>query len=277
MKRHNLILQMAAATFLAMLAIAQADPMLNTWQTELSSQYARVYLSKEDALANNAVSSWTGQALPAYAGVQKIEYSDNWVYVNSTGLASHLMGPWYFDTAKTRLFDNLPTNQNTLTQFPRFPKEATTKQTNQLGSLGLWVNGVALFNMLDGFYYDNGREAQGGPQDSATAYWVRNAMYVEIVTFDNTNGHQPPTGDYHYHADPKALRYQMGDNVLYNPDSGTDNSGAYEEETSNLTHSPILGWAYDGFPIYGPYGYADANVNSTGHHGESHPKRFREA
>ena len=28
-------------------------------------------------------------------------------------------------------------------------------------------------------------------------------------------------------------------------------------------HSPIIGWAYDGNPIYGPFGYSDPNnINS---------------
>lgn len=30
-----------------------------------------------------------------------------------------------------------------------------------------------------------------------------------------------------------------------------------------LTHSPIIGWAYDGLPIYGSYGYASPNSNAT--------------
>ena len=29
------------------------------------------------------------------------------------------------------------------------------------------------------------------------------------------------------------------------------------ETNTNKYHSPIIGWAFDGFPIYGPYGYAD--------------------
>ena len=28
------------------------------------------------------------------------------------------------------------------------------------------------------------------------------------------------------------------------------------QETEFTNHSPILGWAYDGNPIYGPYGYS---------------------
>jgi len=34
------------------------------------------------------------------------------------------------------------------------------------------------------------------------------------------------------------------------------------EEQDNTFHSPILGWAYDGNPIYGPYGFD--NINGTG-------------
>tara|TARA_B100000575_G_scaffold289386_1_gene291086 strand:+ start:2408 stop:11542 length:9135 start_codon:yes stop_codon:yes gene_type:complete len=46
---------------------------------------------------------------------------------------------------------------------------------------------------------------------------------------------------------PQKLRYQLGDNI----DSGN-------LETPNAFHSPILGYAYDGNPIYGPYGYQNA-------------------
>ena len=43
---------------------------------------------------------------------------------------------------------------------------------------------------------------------------------------------------------PKQLRFQLSDNV-----------DQYGIEESSLSHSPILGFAYDGNPIYGPYGY----------------------
>ena len=49
---------------------------------------------------------------------------------------------------------------------------------------------------------------------------------------------------------PRKLRYQLGDNI----DAGN------LELSQNAIHSPILGWAYDGNPIYGPYGYE----NETG-------------
>ena len=43
-------------------------------------------------------------------------------------------------------------------------------------------------------------------------------------------------------------RQILGDNI--NPADGSDVTTAFD-------HSPILGWAYDGNPIYGPYGYAN--------------------
>ena len=46
---------------------------------------------------------------------------------------------------------------------------------------------------------------------------------------------------------PQKLRYQKGDNI--------DSANL---ETPNAFHSPILGYAYDGNPIYGPYGYQNA-------------------
>ena len=61
---------------------------------------------------------------------------------------------------------------------------------------------------------------------------------------------------YGYAQNPKILRSELVDNVL-----GVSND--YGEKPSGYVHSPILGWAYDGNPIYGPYGYSNpVNENS---------------
>jgi len=41
------------------------------------------------------------------------------------------------------------------------------------------------------------------------------------------------------------------------------NNGYSEYSSENRVHSPIVGWAYDGNPIYGPYGYSSPNNTST--------------
>lgn len=91
--------------------------------------------------------------------------------------------------------------------------------------------------------------------------WVRNAYYGERQTFDACVGHQPPNGAYHHHASPTCLRAQLGDNVELVSSKRTGN--VYREATTALRHSPILGWSFDGYPIYGPYGYSEARNASS--------------
>ena len=57
-------------------------------------------------------------------------------------------------------------------------------------------------------------------------------------------------GEYGYLYNPKQLRFLLKDSI------GLDNNGALQELPPTV-HSPIIGWAYDGHPIYGPYGYED--------------------
>lgn len=95
----------------------------------------------------------------------------------------------------------------------------------------------------------------GGAGGQGDGIWRRNAYWGEGQTFDACVGHQPGNGDYHYHANPLCLRYQLGDNLVLLRQART--GPVYAEKTSGFTHSPILGWAGDGYPIYGPYGYSD--------------------
>lgn len=96
----------------------------------------------------------------------------------------------------------------------------------------------------------------GGQGGSGDGIWRRNAFWGEIQTFDSCMGHQPGSGDYHHHANPICLRAQLGDNV--EAVTTNRNGTTYREKAAAFTHSPILGWAFDGYPVYGPYGYSDA-------------------
>jgi uncharacterized protein (TIGR03437 family) len=97
--------------------------------------------------------------------------------------------------------------------------------------------------------------AQPGPGGSGDGVWTRNAAFGELETFDLCNGHQPGSGMYHHHVNPICLRAQLNDNVVI---ISTGRLGTqYAEKATAWTHSPILGWAFDGYPVYGPYGYSD--------------------
>src|SRR3954447_24881370 len=86
--------------------------------------------------------------------------------------------------------------------------------------------------------------------------WFRNAVLAESPTFDACNAHQPGNGEYHYHDNPVCLRLQLNDNL-------EKQGGAYREKPAPWRHSPILGWAYDGYPIYGPYAYSNPQDSTS--------------
>ncbi|MBD0369298.1 MAG: YHYH protein, partial [Pyrinomonadaceae bacterium] len=150
--------------------------------------------------------------------VQQVRYSDNYVYVSSTGIPSYSIGPWPGNP-------NMASNQSYVFKIPRHPAENTAAKTSTpLGSIGVWKNGVVMFNALDAMSYQNQN------------IWHQNAVVVEAPSFDSCLGHPQQTGAYHHHQNPRCL---------------------YTANASQ--HSPLLGYAFDGFPIYGPYGYSNAN------------------
>ncbi len=226
---------------------APSDALLHTWFTTNSGEYARLYKTTADMNAQTSSTTWsqgTGvQSSPTYAGVHQIDYSSSWVYVRSTGLGSHIMGPWYLNATKTTLFPNYPSNTAAIYRFPRTPTIPTTKTLFGGGTVGYFVDGISMFDIRDAFYWNGTADASG------TGFWNRDAFVNEGVTFDNAGAHQAGN-NHHYHASPKGLRYLLGDHVDYNAATNV-----YTESATTPQHSPIVAWVRDGLPIYGPYGY----------------------
>jgi len=231
------------------------DPRTNSWLTTNTGQYARIYTNDAMKTAGTTLTNWSNgsqtQANPAYCGVQEVDSSTDWVYVRSTGLASYNMGPW-----QNGAFPNLPVNQKLLYRFPRTNGVPATKTLTGGGQIGIFEDGVEMFNSWDAFYWNGTTDTSG----AGTGYWNRDAYVNEGATFDAGYAHQQNTGVYHYHADPIGLRYLLGDHVDYDVVTKT-----YSEDTNApVKHSPILAWTADGFPVYGPYGYSISNNASSG-------------
>jgi len=95
--------------------------------------------------------------------------------------------------------------------------------------------------------------------------WNKNLQYDLSAKYDNARGYvftgynNQFGGEYAHLSDPKELRYVVGDNVFLDPVTQR-----FQELESNYRHSPILGWAFDGNPIYGPYGYIDPTDQNSG-------------
>jgi hypothetical protein len=166
------------------------------------------------------------------ADVQTVAYDASDVYIHATGVPSHDVGPFPGNPAA-------PSDRNRTFDIPRDPIVNPGPKTNVgLGAVGVMVNGVPFFDPRDAQTYNN----QG--------VWHQNANKFEASSFDSGKGHPAPdmnstttpkTGAYHYHQAPLALMNQL--------DPG--NTGQH--------HSPLIGFAFDGFPVYGDYGYANAN------------------
>jgi YHYH protein len=259
MKTIHLLL--ITGIFLALVMSVRAeDPRTNSWFTTYAGQYARIYASDAARTNGTSLTTWTNgttiQTLPAYCGVQEIYSSSNWVYIRSTGLGSFVMGPWYLNVAHTQAFPNWPVNQKTFYRIPRNPIVPTTKTASGGGPIGYFVDGAAMFNSWDAYTWNT---ASNAALQNTTGYWNRDAYVNEGASFDPNNAHQAG-GQYHYHANPPALRYQLGDHVDFN-----SLSKIYTEDTNTPTkHSPVLAWTADGFPVYGPYGYSISNDASSG-------------
>lgn len=262
---HLMLISLLGLAAPAFAQTTVTDPRITSWLTDASGGYARLYQSDAAKTAGTASTTWTRgsgtQSSPAYAGVTQVQYSTSWVYLRSTGLGYHVMGPWYINAARTTNFPNFPANQNVLYRIPRTPTVPTTKTLTSGGAIGYGVDGVALFDNRDTFSYVTASNQDAEPTNGlrGDGIWNRDAYVNEGVTFDPAFAHQAGS-NYHYHANTPALRYLLGDRVDYNA-----TTKAYTEGTTGtLKHSPILGWMADGYPVYGPYGYANAASATSG-------------
>lgn len=187
--------------YVTLVANAQITPEISSW-----------ILNTTGATGYNNIPS----------NVQKVQYSDSNVYVSASCIPGYDIGPWQGNP-------NTPKNQNFVFKITRFPKmNPATPINTGLGHIGVWTNGVSIYNPKDGMSYNNQN------------VWNQNAIVVEGPSFDNCLGHPAPNGEYHHHLNPHCL---------YN-------------DSLTSEHAPIIGYAFDGFPVYGAFGYA--NQNGTG-------------
>lgn len=222
---------------------AQLSPAITKWlqNTTLTGSY---YMNGNSTPIGNSI----------LVNCQKVEYSNNWVYVRATGVPSYPTGPF---------LDGNPSqasNQNKIVKLPLNPTQNTgTPTPTNMGNIGIFVNGVAMFDYRDGVAWNTTTSSLcGGPGNPpcpmGPTYWNRDAIVAERAGFDCSKGH-PAMGNYHHHQNPSAFKLDL--NVisticnLYNAD------GLYTIDTTK--HSPLLGFAHDGFPVYGAYGYKNAN------------------
>ena len=231
---------------LTSISYSQTNPIITQWLRNTTGITGRHYVSGNSTPITDAVA----------ANVQTVQYSTNWVYVTTNGIPAYITGPFLDGNP------SLATSQNgAIFKMPLNPTQNTgTATVTTGGNIGLFINGVALFDYRDGVSWKNSTSTIcGGPIMGCTGdgKWNRDAVVGERGGFDCSKAH-PAMGNYHHHQNPSAFGLDL--TVISTVCSTYPSDGLYV--INSTQHSPLLGFAYDGFPIYGAYGYA--NTDGTG-------------
>ena len=222
-------------------SFGQLNPAITHWVINNDGTKSRHYMEGNSTPIEDT----------ALANVQRVRYSENNVYINSTGLPAYIIGP-YLDGNPAIATDN-----GHLFKIPLNPQEETgTKTSVPLGPIGVFINGVPMYDYKDGNSYQNQR------------VWNRDAIVAERDGFDCAKGHPSPIfsggrpgmgtlegGTYHHHQNPSA--FKLDKQVISDVCDIYLADGLYVIDDTK--HSPLLGYAFDGFPVYGAYGYANTD------------------
>ena len=222
----------------------QTNPAITNWLINTTGLTGRHYVNGNPTPIVDAVS----------ANVQTVQYSASWVYVSTKGIPSYITGPFLDGNP------SLATSQNAIFKISLNPVQNTGNPINTNGgNIGIFINGVALFDYRDGISWKNSTNSlAGGPLGGmGDGIWNRDAIPAEKVGFDCAKGH-PAMGNYHHHQNPSAFNLDL--TVISNICDIYAADGLYA--INPTVHSPLIGYSYDGFPIYGAYGYA--NTDGTG-------------
>ena len=142
--------------------------------------------------------------------------------ITANGIPEHAVGKF-----PNRDNPNAVQPQSYHYEVPASPALAPTLTPARMHNFGIAVNGVPFDPHAAEWYL--------GVRGSPWQYAVFSGALA--LGLDANFAHVQPTGAYHYHLWPVDLLADLG----VSPDQ----------------HSPVVGWAADGFPIYALYGYVN--------------------
>ena len=114
------------------------------------------------------------------------------------------------------------------------------------GSVAVSINGVPIYGPED------------GPGGDAVA--SHHGVYNEDrqpIELGICHGHAAQGGTYHYHADGNCMHWHPAEGESIENDYDDSTIQAVAQNTNYGNHSKVIGVAFDGYPIYGFWGYDD--------------------
>ncbi len=194
------------------------------------SNYADFYTSTVTDIKENV--RFTGN-------VNVVTFNEN-CQISVNGIPNH-----DFNDQSASFATDVSENQRIFT-VPRNPEKAATPNSlSQTYFDAVMLNGVVVDMLSAGCYRpnDNMADADGNVPIGCTPNdpWLVDPLGTESkFGADANNAHTQPDGTYHYHGNPNAMF--------------DDNPGP--------NGSPVIGFAADGFPIYGSY-FLDPQTNEV--------------
>jgi len=189
-----------------------------------------------------------------------VALNETHIIISSNGIPNHD----FESTLACSEAGDCTSEQDYTWSIPRSPTNDTTGGHNSVncpeangdyecasdrGSIAVAMNGVPMFGPED------------GPGGDAVA--THHGAYDEdrqAIELGVCHGHAAQGGTYHYHADANCMHWhpEDGENIK----DGYDNSAPDKvaPNTYDGNHSKVIGVAFDGYPIYGFWGYDD-NMN----------------
>lgn len=154
-----------------------------------------------------------------------VDYGQNIGYVSSTENCNDTGGYGYWAPGP-----GCPQDIDKSVLITQTPVESAEQCSTGLGAIGVFVNGVSIYDWNDGQSY----ESQGT--------WQHTAANAETHDLDICLGHAA-SSDYHHHNWSSCLAVEIGD--------------------AGDGHSPVYGQAADGYPVHGPWHDNDTLVKSS--------------
>jgi hypothetical protein len=209
-------------------ALIKAQPAINSWILNTTGKKASFW-----ATGTGMPPTYTFTNTTDSADALKVCYNADTVWVSSNSMTDN-MGKWMNPGSAVA--------QHFTHRFPRNPVPATTKVVSpKLAEIGLLTNGIAIYGLSNANSWSG--TANATPQAGGLGIWNVEVGKSEGFVLDTAFGaHPQQQGVYHSHTTPYRL---------------------YKFAASGQ-HSPLIGYAFDGYPIYGPYGYSSAmNASSV--------------
>jgi hypothetical protein len=192
---------------------------------------AVVFFSAQAASSPKSVSIVTAIKTAKWNPTVKLAYTTSTITLQPDGIPNHVRDAYYAvpnagvvvpNVSTARIIKDPTKSQTYKFTIPATPKYSSSITSTSLGSIGVMISGAVLYNPYEG---------DGKTVAMANNFTITNSAGVTASFVDKCAGHPTPEiGAYHYHGLPNCVTAKVD---------------------KNGKPSHIIGFALDGFPIYG--------------------------